>query len=339
MEIGTRRLEIGDDSGVGEARRVAVGFARDLGLNQTEAGRVAIVATELSTNLLKHARHGVMLLGVFEDENGAGVECLTLDRGPGVAELGAVLRDGYSTAGTSGTGLGAVNRLSHTFDLYSRPGLGSIFLARVRAGDPPSVKSASLPAWGAVSLAMRGEEACGDAWRVKMLDGNLSILVVDGLGHGPMAANAAHAAVRAYDATNGRADADLIERLHQALRPTRGAAASIFYLPKNSDEVSFIGVGNVAGVVASAHDTRKTVSFNGTLGHTLKSVRPFAYQTAGETLVVLASDGLGTHWSLDAYPGLIGCHPTLVAATLYRDFDRGRDDVTIVVARRRTRQG
>jgi hypothetical protein len=121
------------------------------------------------------------------------------------------------------------------------------------------------------------------------------------------------------------------------LRPTRGAAASIFYVPKSSDEVAFIGVGNVAGVVASANETRKTVTFNGTLGHTLKSVRPFTYPTVGETLIVLASDGLGTHWSLEAYPGLSRCHLTLIAAILYRDFDRGRDDVTIVVARRQAR--
>src|SRR5437763_926986 len=146
MEVATRRLEVGDDSGVGEARRIAVGIADGLGLNQTNAGRVAIVATELSTNLLKHARHGVMLLGMFEDENGAGVECITLDKGPGIAELGAVFRDGYSTAGTSGTGLGAVNRLSDTFDLYSRPGFGSAFLARVNAEGRSSARASSQPA-------------------------------------------------------------------------------------------------------------------------------------------------------------------------------------------------
>jgi hypothetical protein len=119
-----------------------------------------------------------------------------------------------------------------------------------------------------------------------------------------------------------------------ALRPTRGAAGSILHLPGDSNEVRFIGVGNVLGVVASDLETRRMVNFNGTLGHALKVVRPFVYPTNGETLAVLASDGLGTHWSLDSYPGLRRRHPSLVAAVLYRDFDRGRDDVTVVVARR-----
>ncbi len=98
--------------------------------------------------------------------------------------------------------------------------------------------------------------------------------------------------------------------------------------------MAFIGVGNVLGVVASALETRRMVGFNGTLGHALKTVRPFVYLTSGDTLAVLASDGLGTHWSLEAYPGLDRRHPTLIAAVLCRDFDRTRDDVTVVVAKR-----
>ena len=122
------------------------------------------------------------------------------------------------------------------------------------------------------------------------------------------------------------------------MRPTRGAAASILSMPGASDKVTFIGVGNVLGLVASDLETRRMVSFNGTLGHTLKSVRTFVYPTSGDTLAVLASDGLGTHWSLDAYPGLRRRHPTLIAAVLYRDFDRTRDDVTVVVAKRQAVQ-
>ncbi len=105
----------------------------------------------------------------------------------------------------------------------------------------------------------------------------MSILLVDGLGHGPIAAEAADAALRAYDDVRGHADAETIARLHQALRPTRGAAASLLHLPQGADEVSFVGVGNVLGVVASELETRRMVNFNGTLGHTLKNVRSFVY--------------------------------------------------------------
>ena len=136
MEIGTRRLEIADDSGVGEARRIASGFANRLGMDEVDVSRVAIVATELARNLWKQAGGGVMLIGLFEDETGAGVECLALDTCPGIVDVEAALRHGYSTAGATGAGLGAVRRLSHAFDGYSQPGKGSAFMARRQAGAP-----------------------------------------------------------------------------------------------------------------------------------------------------------------------------------------------------------
>jgi hypothetical protein len=159
-------------------------------------------------------------------------------------------------------------------------------------------------------------------------------MVVDGLGHGPLAATASHAAVMAFEASEAEPSADVMQRLHNALRPTRGAAASVAALPANGDAITFVGVGNVAGAVVTATETRRMVSHNGTLGHALKTVKPFTYPAHGETLVVLASDGLGTGWSLDSYPGLRLRHPSLIAGVLYRDFSRRRDDVTVLVARR-----
>jgi anti-sigma regulatory factor (Ser/Thr protein kinase) len=334
MEIGNRPIRVEHESGVGEARRVAVDIARKAGFGSEDAGRVAIVATELSTNVLKHAGRGAILVGLFEDETGEGVECIALDSGPGIPNLALAIRDGFSTCGSAGGGLGAIQRLCHSFDVYSSSGRGVVLLARMEKGDPSRARKTVFPSTGAISIAKEGEEICGDSWKVRRLDGGFSLLVVDGLGHGPFAADAARAAVRAYDATNGQAVASVIERLHRATRSTRGAAASIAYLPSNSNEVNFVGVGNVAGAAISGSETRRMVSSNGTLGHSLKSVRPFTYQTQGETLTILASDGLGTHWTMDAYPGLRQRHPTVVAATLYRDFNRGRDDVTVLVGRR-----
>ena len=302
-------------------------------MGEVDAGRVAIVATELARNLIRHASGGVVLIGLFEDETGAGVECISLDTGPGIAEPMAAMRDGFSTAGGPGTGLGAIDRLSHAFDVYSRPGHGSAFLARLQGGVPAAAPRPP-PRYGGVSVAKPGEDACGDAWRVKRQGDDLTILVVDGLGHGPLAADAAGAATRAFDLGKGRADPEVMERLHLALRSTRGAAASIVVLPAATNEVAFIGVGNVMGVVTSGLETRRMVSFNGTLGHSLKSVRPFTYPTRGDTIAVLASDGVGTHWSFDAYPGLKARHPALIAAVLYRDFGRQRDDATVVVVKR-----
>ncbi len=329
-----RAIALDDESRVAEVRRLATSKAKAIGFGEGEVGRVAIVATELATNLLKHARQGEILISAFDDGEDPGIECLALDRGPGIADVAASMRDGHSTAGSAGTGLGAIARQSHVLDIYSSKTQGSAILARIHKGDPAFCAPKTTPSTGVVCLPMAGEEACGDAWSVKRTGAGLCVMVVDGLGHGPLAATASHAAVTAFEASDGTPSTEMMQRLHNALRPTRGAAASVADLPAGADMVAFVGVGNVAGAVVTATESRRMVSHNGTLGHAVKTVKPFTYATQGETLVVLASDGLGTAWSLDSYPGLRLRHPSLIAGVLYRDFSRRRDDVTVLVARR-----
>jgi anti-sigma regulatory factor (Ser/Thr protein kinase) len=326
-----RAVAVEDVTQVGEARRVAEGLAKGIGFREAAVGRVAIVATELATNLIKHAGGGELLLSIAEDAQGVAVECISLDKGPGLSDLEASMRDGYSTAGSAGTGLGAIMRQSSALEIYSRPGAGTALLVRIHAesGHHPLEQ----PGYGAVSIPIQGEEACGDGWGVRRQDDGLTAIVVDGLGHGPLAATAAHAALRIFDQGDCQPSADLMERLHRGLRSTRGAAASVARLPDTGD-VDFIGVGNVLGAVVNPDTSRRMVSYNGTLGHALKSVRPFSYPAPADALVVLASDGLGTSWSLGGYPGIWRSHPLLIAAVLYRDFKRPRDDVTVLVLRR-----
>jgi len=328
-----RAISVHEDTQVAEARRAAVFQAQTLGFDQANQGRVAIACTELATNLIKHGGGGELLIEAFADGAEAGVELMALDRGPGIADVNAALRDGHSTSGTPGNGLGAVSRQANVFDIYSRPGAGSAILARLYPTSDPR-RAIRAPRASAVCLPKLGEEACGDAWWVREDGLGLGLIVVDGPGHGPLAATAAHEAIKVYKASNGLDGTETIARIHQALRPTRGAAASIASLPDTGDRIEFIGVGNVAGVIVSGREARRMVCLNGTLGHAMKAARPFSYDAPGDVILVLASDGLGTNWSLDAYPGLQQRHPSLIAGVLYRDFARGRDDVTVLVAKR-----
>lgn len=328
-----RAFAVRDASQVAEARRAAAALARGLGFGEQDAGRVALVATELATNLIKHANGGELLLAAYDDGSGSGVECLALDKGPGMADVEAALRDGYSTAGSLGSGLGAITRGAHRADIYSRPGLGTAILVRLRQGPPPVAGPPSDPIAGAVSTPKPGEEACGDAWCVKPHAAGLVLMVADGLGHGPAAAEAANAAVRVFLADDARSPGELVERMHAALRPTRGAAVAVADLDVGRGHVVFAGIGNVAGVLVAGATERRMVSHNGTAGHVARRVQEFTYAFDGVPLVVLCSDGLGTGWTLEAYPGLSRRHPTLIAGVLYRDFSRGRDDATVLVAR------
>jgi anti-sigma regulatory factor (Ser/Thr protein kinase) len=331
--VPQRAFSIRETSQVGDARRGAVALAGELGFGEEDAGRVAIVATELATNLLKHGAGGELLVGVREGAVGSGVECLALDKGPGIVDIDAALRDGHSTTGTSGTGLGAIARGSHAFDIYSQPSLGTAVLARLYKGRPSRSAAEPAPFAGAVSLPKDGEDVCGDAWRLIPTGAGMKLMVADGLGHGPEAEMAARAAVETFAAGQDKRPKDILEQMHIALRRTRGAAVAIADIDLRDGAVVFAGIGNIAGVLISDSGARRMVSHNGTVGSVVKRVQEFTYPIVGEPLVVMWSDGLAAALSLEDYPGLLQRDPTLIAGVLYRDFNRERDDVTVVVAR------
>jgi len=322
---------IADSSQVGEARRHAMALSKRLGFGETAVGQVGIVATELAANLIKHGLGGEFLIGGYEDETGGGFECLALDKGPGMANIGLCLEDGFSTSGTSGTGLGAVVRQSHVLDIFTQLGRGTAILARIslesKGAGPAMARS------GVVSLPYPQETVCGDGHRLARSGNGFSMMVADGLGHGIFAAEASNAAVETFDRLADRTPADIAQSMHVALRKTRGAAVGIARYERDLGMVNFIGVGNVASVILDDGGARRMVSHNGTIGHTASKFQNFAYPVTAPFLLVMASDGLGTAWTLDSYPGLRSRHPSLIAGVLYRDFRRGRDDVTILVVR------
>jgi anti-sigma regulatory factor (Ser/Thr protein kinase) len=325
-------VTVADESQVGEARRAVTAACQRLGLDETTTGKAAVVVTEAATNIVKHAGRGEILLRAVPD----GIEVMALDRGPGIADIAASLRDGYSTSGTQGDGLGAIRRMATLFDIYSAPGLGTAIVARLVSA---AAAKAALPAngtrllVGAVSLPVAGETVNGDAWAEERLDRGLRILLVDGLGHGPVANEAAHAAVEAFQSASGEAPSTAVETCHLAMRSTRGAALAVAEISVSPGLVRFAGVGNIAGSIWNGSVSHHTVSLNGTAGHGTIRPREFSYPWPAGGLLVMASDGLATRWSLESYPGLAAHDPALVAGILYRDHSRGRDDVTVVVAR------
>jgi anti-sigma regulatory factor (Ser/Thr protein kinase) len=327
-------INLADASAVGEARRVAAELARRAGLDQTEMGQVSIVATEAANNVIKHAGRGQLLLRALDGEGVTGVEVLAVDKGPGMADITRCLRDGYSTCGSPGTGLGAIRRLSRFFDVYSQAETGTVLLAQLWSSKPAPPPGSRLE-FGAVSVPKEHESACGDVWASKARADQAWIMVADGLGHGPLAAQAANEAARVFESDPGGAPHEILTQAHGLLRATRGASVAIAQIGFSECAVRYAGVGNIAGQILTGTESRSLVSHNGTLGHELHRVQEFTYPWPPDGLLVMHSDGLLTRWSINPYPGLAARHPAVIAGVLYRDFQRGRDDVTVVVARAR----
>ncbi|WP_377705098.1 ATP-binding protein [Pseudoduganella sp. UC29_71] len=332
---------VSDATHVAAARRAAAELAAQAGLDPVRAGELAIVVTEAASNILKHAGHGEILLRPLYAHGRAGVEVLALDGGPGMASLAVSLQDGRTTAGSYGVGLGAMQRLSSGFDAYSAPGQGTaIWLAiwqqrQPVSGQPGDGPPAMALEVGAVCLPMRGETVCGDAWALACGATSATVLVADGLGHGPLAADASRAAVHTAMAAPEQPASVLLEDMHGALRATRGAAAAVVRIDMLAGGLQLAGIGNIACHAWSGGTRRQLVSHNGIVGSNMRKVQEFPAPWGHDSMLILHSDGLGSRWNLDDYPGLAARHPAVVAAVLYRDFSRRSDDVTVLVLRDR----
>ena len=328
MEMSTHvRVVVTERSQVAAARVAGRTLAKDAGFAEEDEYRAGLVLTELATNLVKHTREGGEVL-IRVARGGGEMEILSLDRGPGIVDLARALADGHSSSGTPGTGLGAVRRLSESFDLYSTTAGTVVFASVTKERQRPTPNVFLV---GAVSVSMEGQPVCGDLWRSAQAGDSLTLVVADGLGHGVDANQAAAAVLSA--AQPGLEPASMLERMHLASRHTRGAAAAVAIVRRHDPTLVFGGVGNVAAIVQDGQAARHAVSVNGTLGHAARTFRQFTYPWSANALLVMATDGLTSHLALDRYPGLVLRHPALTAAVLYRDFGRGRDDATVVVVK------
>ncbi|WP_313816496.1 ATP-binding protein [Cupriavidus sp.] len=332
-------VPMGDRSRVGEARRAAAELAGRHGFDAIQSGRLAVAVNELGNNLVGHARGGRLLVGACQLGDAIAIELISIDDGPGMGDLQACLRDGYSTGGSAGQGLGAVSRLADDFDVYTRPGQGTLILARFYrehdANGAPRRAGAGFDV-GAVCVAAPGETVSGDGWNVAMHDNRADVVVADGLGHGPDAAEAAAVALAVFAQARGSHPGRYLELAHGALRTTRGAAVTAARADAGAQRIRYAGAGNVMARVMSGIDDRTLLVQNGTAGLQMRAVQEQEVEWPPHALLIVHSDGIQSRWRLDD-PAVLQRDPSLVAAFVFWKFCRGRDDATVVVVRRAQR--
>lgn len=330
MNPGDFSVAATESSHVAAARSAAQRLAQGFEFDATRAGRVAIVVTEAVTNMLKHAGGGTLAVRTLAWGGAIGIEVLAIDSGPGMPDFAGSARDGTSTTGTPGTGLGAMRRLSDEFEAWSYPGQGTIL--RMVLWDRKAPTTRPTHQVGAVCIPKPGESVCGDAWDVVFHSRGATFLVADGLGHGPDASRAAIAAVEVLQGHPDDSVVRILDLAHGRLRPTRGAAVAVMRHDLAAGEVSYAGVGNISATILGS-PRRSMVSHAGIVGHNVHKAQEYRYAWTDDALMVAHSDGLETQWDLGPYPGIAECHAALIAAMLYREHARGRDDCTVLVAR------
>ncbi len=332
IRVESQALEIGDSSHVSAARMVAQRLAQALDFDEVRVGRVALLVTEAVTNIIKHARRGWLQVCPLNEGGEFGIEMLAIDLGPGMEDFRESSRDGVSSVGTPGTGLGAIQRLADEFEVYTHLGAGTI-LRMVAWARPTSMPRPAYEV-GAILVPKSGETACGDAWTMETHPDGATFMVVDGLGHGPDAARASAVAVETLHLDPGHAAIRILEAAHARMRTTRGAALAVMRHERSSGELVFAGIGNISATIVENGTRRAMVSHNGIVGHNVHRLQEFRYAWPRGALLIAHSDGLATQWDLAAFPGIASHHPSIVAAALFGAHTRHRDDVVVMVARR-----
>lgn len=345
-------IEIKDEAHVGMARRFVHGFASDLGFKEQELAEIDIVVQEIGTNAARYAAGGGQLHYTTTLGEATGLELFYWDKGPGIYDLDRAVRDGVSTSGSLGAGLGAIRRLMDEFDVYStvrktgrlvpqqrRTFHGTALMARKWArssGERPEAEKEKIYAarrFGVWSRPLPGERINGDAYFIRTRGTATLVAVVDGLGHGAGAKEASDAALDALDDWEGEPLDEVLQVAHNALRSTRGAAIGAAIIDSGAERFHYAGVGNVAARVFNAPEKISPIPTNGTLGAQMGRLRVWSHAWSEGATLLMASDGISEAWDMELYPGLITRAPQLVAGILMRDFVRDTDDATVLVAR------
>lgn len=327
MEVAsTDWVSITDESCVGEARRKALLIAQRLGFDEIRSGEMALLATESSRNVLIHGGGGHLLISAVRDENQAVARILAMDRGQGIPNVAQAMTDGYSTAGTMGGGMGAMKRMATGLEVFTGKH-GTIVLLEV------GKEGSRQPRIAGFAVPYPGERVCGDAWSFHNSEERMVVLLADGLGHGREAFEAAQEAVATFHKRLDLGPAEILGRLHDSLKKTRGAVAAVAEIRPRDGFLIYAGVGNISASVVSGGASRSLVSHNGTLGMVTSRIQEFRNAWTRDSILVLHSDGLQSKWDLSAYAGLVSRHPAIIGAALLRDFRRQRDDASVVVVK------
>lgn len=336
---------IAESSQVGEALRNIITLAHAQGFSEPEEARLKLICSELATNLLKHTKGGGKLLAqAVTNQDDVGVEIFSVDQGPGMI-VEECVTDGFSSSGTMGTGLGAVQRNSDLLNIYSEVHKGSILQARVWNGarrvkypkdqennlshksDPTSQRC-----YAGLTVPKPGELVSGDKWCIIDSGSTINCLVVDGLGHGVEADEAARLAVRRFKENVPKPPSAVLSSIHTSLRGSRGAVGAIAQIDKANRKLHFCGLGNISALLTDENIRKHLTSFNGTLGYEARRFHEFSHPWRDDSVLLMHSDGLSSKTFEDVYT--IQKQPApIIAAWLYSKYSKGSDDSTILVCK------
>lgn len=324
-------LRVGSD--VSEAGRTAFTAALTLGFDALAAEELRLVAHELASNVVRHAHGGTLGVSAIDREGHLGIELCADDDGPGIANAELALADGFSTAGSLGTGLGTVNRLADELDISAgETGRGARVVCRRWLREPASGADRLPLAFGVATRAQQVGGPNGDAYVIRKRGGAALVGVIDGVGHGVEAYRAAQMAVDYVNRHDDRPLDELMRGTSRACRGTRGVVMALARIEADASRLTFASVGNIEARLNTPSEHRHLIAQRGLLGlhdaHGAVTEHPWV----ARSMLVLHSDGAKAHWAWSDFSDLWPEPPEKIARRLLGRLTVGHtDDATVLV--------
>ena len=340
-------LPIDNESDVGNCRRKGVAIAKEMGFNEVKSSEIAIVISELATNVLQHGGgRGKMLICQIEDhEKQKALEIWCYDTGNGISNIDKSIQDGITEKKSLGLGLGSIRRLSDEMEinpdipLLLKENLGteifkynhSIRTLKKLLGKKWMGTNRALIV-GASSRCHSGETINGDAFLVSHLSATRTLAaVIDGLGHGKEAHLASDLIREKILSSPDLSPDKLISHIHNSVRGTRGAVMGLASINTETNKLAFSGIGNIESFIVTRQGKKTLLSFAGIIGHNIRTPRIFECDFEPGDVLCMYSDGITTRWRTEDIDW--NASPQKNAELITNKYARPNDDATILIIR------
>jgi anti-sigma regulatory factor (Ser/Thr protein kinase)/serine/threonine protein phosphatase PrpC len=338
-----KEFEVRETYDIGFIRRQITDLMTNLQFSEKKIAEVAIVVSELCSNLIKHsAVDGKIKILQILGEGRTGIEIVAEDKGPGIENVDEALKDGVSSRGTMGGGFGAIRRLSDFFDISSNKKMlgnstiepGTIVTVRKWSGSSLSTLGTNNSdiSISVLSRPYKGLAVNGDSYYFKSFQEREIIAVIDGLGHGTQAYEAANCAVKTIDGNTHKSIEEIIRTMNKDLKKTRGAVVALFIIDKFKKEFEMLSIGNIDSRYMSENSTERLFSNNGFIGAyngNCKTIRR-AYKKGD--MLVICTDGISPRWETEKYTNGFTNNPAALCNIIFKEYSRENDDATTLVA-------
>lgn len=334
FHVESQYMVISNSAEVIAIRRIAKDMAKEIGFDKCGREEISLVVSELASNIIKYAQRGIVTLTPVCNEQHEGLMIEAEDDGEGFNEHTS-MKDGVSTSGTLGMGLGAVNRLMDEFDILQRENHTGTRIVCKRWLHDNSNHGQHCPFdFGVFSRPKPNETANGDTFIIKNIRGATLVGVIDGVGHGELASQAANAARQYVERHAEQPLLEIFRGVDRACAATRGVVMALVILDWKKGTFRYASVGNIeVKVFSHRHEKPKFIVRRGIVGKHAPAPVVTENDWHPGDMLALHSDGISTHWQWHDFTQYEDHPAQVIAEHIYNATQKDHDDATIVIVK------